>query len=190
MPRALGHGLESPGKAGRPRRPSDQVPSLPGQLVDTSGPREKAQVSRDSWSTPRGLGYSPELPGRAGRPNGPSGKGPSLAGCLVDTAVRPTRARVARDSCSTTWALGPRPESPGTAGQNPRALGPRPESCKTAGRPRGSLGTVPSLPGQLVDPASPRTRARVSRERSSTPGALGPKREAPRTAVQHPGPRA
>ena len=154
MPRALGHGLESPGKAGRHRGPSGQVPSLPGQLVDTSGPREKAQVSRDSWSIPRGLGYSPELPGRAGqnrepstltewlgtagRPHSPSDTSMSHPGQLVDPAGYQTWARVA-------WK---------------------------AGRHRGPSDQVPSHPEQLVDPAGLRALARVTQNCRSTSQAL------------------
>ena len=55
----------------------------------------------------------------------------------------------------------------------PRELGPGPEAPGTAGRQRGNLDICPSSPGQVVDPAVPRTWARVARDRWPTPWAHG-----------------
>ena len=65
-PLDIGHGPESPGTAGRPRRPSDLDPIPLGQLVKTKGPGTKAQVAREGWLTPQALGAGPESPGTSG----------------------------------------------------------------------------------------------------------------------------
>ena len=119
---SLGHKSEMPGTAGRPHRPSDQVPGLPaeligttgtqrrcpnllGELVDTEVSRTHAGVAWDIWKTTRGLGYNSELPGTAGQPRGHSDPKPSRPGEL-STPGSLDQARVARDSCSTPPHLG------------------------------------------------------------------------------------
>ena len=52
-----GYVHESPGTAGRPLRSSDQGPSPLGPLDKTEGPRTRAQVTREVWSTTRALGH-------------------------------------------------------------------------------------------------------------------------------------
>ena len=107
---------ESPGTACLPRRPSDLGLSPPRQLVDTSGPRTRARVPRESLLTLQTLRTGLESPGTAGRHHGPSGSGPSLPRELFDPVGLWTQARFARKSLSNKWALGPRPEWPRTAG--------------------------------------------------------------------------
>ena len=115
---------ESSGTPVRHRGPSGTVRSHPGQLVVTTGPRERARIAQESSSTPRTIGPERDSPGRACRNRN---RGPS------------TRARVPRDSWSTPHALGPGPESPGGAG---RHLGPsvtapsRPGHLVDTARPR------------------------------------------------------
>ena len=58
----IGHGPESPGTAGRPRRPSDLDPIPLGQLVKTKGPGTEAQVAGDIWLTPGASGMVPRCP--------------------------------------------------------------------------------------------------------------------------------
>ena len=57
---------------------------------------------------------------------------------------------------------------------NPRGIGAGRETSETAGQHRGPSDTSPSHPGELIDPAGPRTCSRVARESWSTPQALGP----------------
>ena len=82
-------------------------------LVDTTGPRTRSRVTRESWWTPWSLGHQRELPGRAGRLRGPSDTGQSWLGEIVDPAGYKSREQVLRDSWLT--AQGPRSEreSPG-----------------------------------------------------------------------------
>ena len=65
-PRALGPRAESPGKAAQPHGPSDQVPSLPAELIGTTGTRTGVRISQDSLSTLRALRHVQESPGISG----------------------------------------------------------------------------------------------------------------------------
>ena len=95
-----------------------------------------------------------------------------------------TQARVARDTWSTPWPSDLGRSRPGhlidTVGPQTRALVPG-----TAGRPPGPSDPGPRGPGELADPAGTRTWDHVARDIWSTPRALGPKRESPRTAHGH-----
>ena len=87
-----------PRKAGCHRRPSDKVPSLPGQLVHHAVPPERAGIPRDSGSNPRALGLKHRWPGQLGPHRHRS------------------RAGVYRDSVSIPRDFGPERECPWTAG--------------------------------------------------------------------------
>ena len=163
---------ETPGKAVRHRGPSGTVRSHPGQLVVTTGPRERARIAQESSSAPRTIGperdspgrdvetetaaprRGPECPGTAGRHRMLSDPDPNHPGELGDTLGPRSRPRVAR---ATWWT--------------PRGLGYSPESPGTPGRHRGPSDQGPSHPGQLVDPGGHRAQARVARDSWST---LGP----------------
>ena len=71
-PWSLGPVRESPGRACRPRGPSDRGPSRLGELVNPAGTATRPQVSRDIWSSLQALRHGPESPGRAGGQCGPS----------------------------------------------------------------------------------------------------------------------
>ena len=146
-PRVAWTKRESPEAGVRPRSTTGTVQSHPGKLVDTTGRRAWAQVTRDCWSTPRALGRGPESRRIVGRTRRPSDLSPSCPGHLVDYVGPQTWAGVARNTWSTQWALGPGPEAPGTDGQH-----------------HGPSGTGPSRPGQLVDPAGHQAWARGSRD--------------------------
>ena len=164
-PPAFGPGPESPWTAGRPRGPSDQSTSGPEELVETAGPPSWAGIAWDSWSTPQDFW--------------------SWAG-------------VARDSWSTPRAFGPNREGPGTAARHrghrtlarfaqdtyltPQALRHGPVSPGRPGRTRGLSDQSVMRLGGLVEPAGPRTRARVSRDSCSTRRGLGLECESPGTA--------
>ena len=124
--REHGRGHDSPRTAGRHRRHSDPSTRRPGELVDpagpphpsessleelvhTAGPRTRAQVPQDSWSSPRDLRHGPELSGTAGRRRG----------------LR-TRVRDAQMCWSTPRAFGPWPGTSGTVGRHhgPMDTGP------------------------------------------------------------------
>ena len=131
-PWALGARPESPGTAGRPHRTSSTGPGLPGQLVDrrpqdlgrshlgqlvnTAGPRTRARVVRDSWSTPRDLRHGPEAVGNTGQPREASGTIPSCPGQIVYPTGPRTRDRAAPDTQSKTRFILPESKSPGSAG--------------------------------------------------------------------------
>ena len=66
----------------------------------------------------------------------------------------------------------------------PRSQPHGPNLPGRAGRYRGDWDTGPSRHGELVDPACPRTRARVTRDSWSTLGALGQGTDSPGTAGQ------
>ncbi|RKM63499.1 hypothetical protein C0215_20070, partial [Clostridioides difficile] len=101
-------GAESRGTAGQLPGLSDPGPSCPGQPVAPACPRNRARVTRDSWSTPQAVGAWPKLPGTAIRPRGTSGPGPSRPCNLVNPAGTRTWARFARDS----WSMrDPGPET-------------------------------------------------------------------------------
>ena len=70
----------------------------------------------------------------------------------------------------------------------PRALAPDRGSPGMVVRHRGTSGPGPSRPGQLVDPADPRTRSWVAWDSLSTTHALGPRYILPRSARRHRGP--
>jgi len=92
--RDIGHGPESPGTA-VVRGTSDQEPSRPGELVETTAFRR-----------------GPKSPGTADRPSGPSDQSTSGRGELVDPVSPWPWARVSQESWWTPWALGPGPDSP------------------------------------------------------------------------------
>ena len=155
--------------------------SRPGVLVDTAGPRNRARVTRESWWTPCALGEECESPGRAGRLRGLKEPGASRPGELVDTAGPRIHADVLLECWSSPRDLGHVPELPRTS-VDAAALGPRCELSWTAGQPQGISDPCLSRPGQLVYPAGPRTRVRVSWDSWSSPHALGPGLEPPGTA--------
>ena len=164
-------GLRSQGRSGRARGSLDPGPCRLGDLLDTAGPRTRAQAVQYSWSTPQALGHGPESPGTAGLPAGPrtrarftrdiwstlraSELSPSPLGLGVETAGARTRAQVTLDSFWTPQELVHGPWSPGTAS-----------------RPRGTSDTITCRPGDLVDSAGPWTQARGTRESWSTPREL------------------
>ena len=166
---------KTPGTAGRPHGPSDPIASRPVHLVDPTGLRTRARLSRESWSNLRTLEPDRESLGRAGQHHGPSDLGCGHPGQLVDPAGPHAwaQARVDRDSWMTLLALRHGPEWPGATGQlrghsatgpcrpgqrvDPRALGPKPESPRRAGRHCRPTDTGPSRLGQLVDPAGHQT---------------------------------
>ena len=173
IPRALGPGPESPGAAGKNRRPRTRA-QITWQRCRSADPRTRAQVERDSLSSMKvhGQGRGPSYsPGRAGRQHRPSDPGPCHQGELVDTACPRTRARGTRDYLSTPWAFVPGPESP-----------------RTGGRPSGNSNPDPIRPGQLVNTAVPRNRVRVTRQNWSTPRAFVHGPETPGTAGRPLGP--
>ena len=174
---------ESPGIAGRPRRPSDNGPSQPGELVNTADP----------WN---GL----KCPGTAGQPRGPSGPGPRCPGELVDPVGPWKRAGVAWDRWSTPLALGKGPESSGTDGQHDGPSNPGPSRLGQLVDPAGppawariareswltprALRTELIHLGELVDPAGPRSQARVSWDSWSTRQAIRARPESPGTSAR------
>ena len=89
----------------------------------------------------------------------------------MDPVSPQTRTRVARESWSTRRAFGHWPEMLGTAGRHPGASEPS-----------------ESRAGHLVDTAGPRNWARFTWDSMSTPWALGPECESPRTVGRHHGP--
>ena len=149
-PRAIGLCHKSPRTAGRPHRPSDTSQSHPGLLVELGAKRPKREMPGKAVD-PAGHGPRPKSPGTAGRTRGHSDPGTSRPGQLEDSTDLQTQPRVKQDSWSTPWALRPGPESLG--GATPWALRHGPESSETSGRPCKASGTLPSCPGQLVDPA-------------------------------------
>ena len=110
-------------------------------------------------------------------------------GQWVDPEVPRTRAGDSRESWSNLRALRPGPESSGRAGRpsgpqtcarvtqdswsTPRVFRQWPESRGTAGRHRGPSDPSAIRPGDLVDTASPSTRARVARTPGQTREAVG-----------------
>ena len=209
--RALGNGPELPGMAGRHCRPSDLVLRIPGQLVDTSGPQERARVPRYSWSNPRASGPGPKTPWTTGRTQGPADPSSRHPGKLFDTAGPRAQSQVTRNSWSTPRASDPGLSRPGELVVH----GTHPESPGGAGRTRGhSFSSVscpgfwstprasnpgPSCRGHLVNPVGDRALAQVAQDRRCTsralghepvssgllvdPGALRPKHETPGKAV-------
>ena len=181
IPRTLGHYHESPGTAGRHCEPSDTGQFAwercqhrghsdtglirPGQLVDPAGPRTRARVTQNCWSTPWNLRYEPESPGRAGRPCQPADMIATCLGELVDPAGPRNQSRFAWDNRSTPLGLVHGPVYPGTTGPH-----------------RGPLDTSVIRPGLLVDIEGPRTRTRVAHGRWLTLRALGHGPESPGTA--------
>ena len=120
------------------------------------------------------------MPRRNGLPHGPSDRGPSRHGRLVDNVVHLTRVRVARVSWSRHGTSGSRPRRPGSLVEcGPKDPGPSPPGPRYS---PGSLAPSTRHPGLLVDPAVPRTRPRVPRDSWTSPHALGPGHESPRTA--------
>ena len=164
-PRSFGHGPVSPWSAARPRGSSDPSAIRQGKLVEPASPQTRVRGARDNCATPRAVGLRPEACGTVGPPCGPSDQGPSP-----------------RDSWLAPRYIGYGPKSSGTAGR-PRALRPGPEWPGTPGRPRGPSDPDPSHPGMPVDAAGLQTQARVSRDGWSTPRALGPGLESPRTSA-------
>ena len=103
-----------------------------------------------------------------------------------------------------SWST-PRPSDPNPNSREgcstPRALRQEQGSPRSAGRHRGPSDSISSFPGELVDPAGPRTnlsrprelveavgprtQARVARECWSTSRAIGPQRESLRRGGRH-----
>ena len=132
---------------------------------------------------------------------------------MVDAAGTRTLARVTQDRWSNPRVLEPGRELSGTSGHfmnldmgasrsgswsTPRSHGPWPESPGTAGGPHRTYDQDRCYPGELVDPAVPRTRdestriagryhgsstlARVSQDSWSKKRAIGHGTDSPRTA--------
>ena len=167
-----------PGTAGRPRGPSDPSTSVPGQLVNPTGPRARARVPHDSLSPPQALGTGPESPRTFVRHHGPSDLSVSRQGQMVDTKGLWTRAPVARDSWLTP---GPRKRTRGAHESwfTPPAFGPGPESPWPAGQPRGLSDPSVSVRGQVVDTEGTRTRAQFVRDIRFTQRGIGHGPESP-----------
>ena len=157
-PRALGHGPEWPGTAGRHRGPSHKRQS-PGTAGRPHGPSDPSAIHPGELVEPRALGHRPELPGTEGRHLGPSDQDPSCVGQQADHARSRAWARVTQEGWSTPQALQPDPESPGAAVLTSRALGTGPELRWRACQPRKVSGTGPGHPGQLVDTVGPQKQA-------------------------------
>ena len=170
IPWALGQWCESPGTVGLYCGPTGTGPILPGQLVDTEGPRTRTRVARDRCSTP-----------------GASAPGPSCPGKLVATPGPCSLSRVSWERWSTPQTLGPGTRTPVTAGRprgtwhksrsashpgqvvdpaEPRArsqivwdscsnpdLGQDCESPRKAGRPHRPSDTGLNGQGHLTNPA-------------------------------------
>ena len=168
--RALRPKHEWPGRAARARRPSEPARIQPGELVDTTGPRTRARVTRDSWSTTdawstqRALRPKHEWPVKAGQPRGPSEPARSHPGELVNSAGPWAWARVSQESWWTPWALGPGPDSP-----------------KPSDQPHWHSVTSASRPGLLVHPTGNRTQTWVARDSCSNPHAFRHGPESPGT---------
>ena len=94
---------------------SDQVPNLPGKLVEPGGTQTRARDTRDGWLTPQALDLGRRRPGH-----------------LLETTRPQARTRVARDTWSTPRALGQGPKSLMTAGLPRGELGKKCESPRTA----------------------------------------------------------
>ena len=75
---------KTPGRAGRPRGPSDPIASHPVHLVEPMGLRTQARLSRESLLTLWALEPHRESPGRAGQHHGPLDPGCGHPGQLVD----------------------------------------------------------------------------------------------------------
>ena len=181
--RALGNGPELPGMAGRHCRPSDLVLRIPGQLVDTSGPQERARVPRYSWSNPRASGPGPKTPWTTGRTQGPVDPSARHPGKLFDTAGPRAQSQVTRNSWSTPRASDPGLSRPGELVVH----GTHPESPGGAGRPRGH--SFSSVSGRASgQPRGLRTRARVAGDIWSIPWVIGLWPKSPRTAGAPHGP--
>ena len=149
-----------PGSAGQFHRTSDLGLIRPGQLVNPTGPRTQRESLR-----------------RGGRHRKHSHTGLSRPVQLVARAVYRMRVRglrsdgrprgpsdsipITRESCSTCRALGHEHESPRRAGPH-----------------RGHYESIESLPGELVDPASPRPEPK-------TPGRTGRPRESTDPSTSH-----
>ena len=185
-PWALGPGPKSPGTSGRTRRPSDPVSNHLGKLVDTARTRTQARLVQQSGSKPRSLGPGHESSMKA-----------------FDSMGTTSRARISRDSWSTPRDLGHMGESPlrtgrphGHSDPGPsrpgylvKPTGPRTRARVpgAAVRPCDPLDHGPNCLVQLVDTAGRRTWTRVTRERRSTPWALGPVPESPWKTFLHRG---
>ena len=167
-PWAFGSRPEWPETAGRHRVPSDPTLSHPGKLVNTVGPRARARVTPESYSTLWDIRPENVIPGRAVRNCGPSGMGPKHPREIFNPVGHRTRGRHAREGWSNPWALGRRPEWPGTS-LDPAC------PCTNARVTRVSWSTPQALgpglrrPVQLVDPVDLQTRDPVARESWSTP---------------------
>ena len=128
------------------------------------GPRKQARDIRDCWSMAGAHRPKRETPGKAVRHRGPSGTVRSHPGQLVVTTGPRERARIAQESSSTPRIIGPERDSPGRA-------------CRNRNRGPSTWARVPR--GMLVDSASSRTRARITRGSWATPWALGHGPESP-----------
>ena len=151
-----------------------------GQLVNPAGPGTQPRVARDSWSTPRAFRHGPEALGTTGQPRAASGTVPSCPGEMVYHMGPRTEARVATDAWSTTWYILPGSEWPGSAGHatghRARARGAQDRWSNAGPRIRARV------PRDRGTPRGPWPQARDTRDCWSTPHALGPGHESPRTA--------
>ena len=148
----------------------------------------------------RAVEPEPESPGRGGRHRGPSHQIMSRPGELVEPVGTPNQARVSLGSWSTPPAHRPGPSSPGPAGRpcgtlgmardtrdswlkkRSRAqVGAERELPTRSGQPHLPSDTGLRRPGYLVEPAGHQNRARVIRDRRSTPQELQSGPESPRT---------
>ena len=202
IPRVLGPGRDSSGTAGRNRGPSDPGTSRLGQLVtpwtlpperglvNTAGPRTRARVFLDVWSTPSDLRPMPVSPAKAGRRRRHWNQGLGRPGHLVRPAGLRTWAEYARTAGRPRGPLETGPSRPGDlvdlAGHRtldriaqdiwskPRGHGDGIESSRTDGPSCGPSDMRPSPPEELVHTAGTLTRSRVARECWLTPRGLVP----------------
>ena len=106
----------------------------------------------------------------------------------METAEPRTWVRVARDSWWKPRALGTVQSNPGQL-VNPAGYRVWPESPRRAGQHRGPLDPSAIRLGELVETASPRTRALVALESWSTTQFLGPGPKRPGQLVDPAGTR-
>ena len=186
---AIGHGPESPGRAGGHLRTSDPGPSPLRQLFEHTDPRTRAKVAWEGWSTPQDLDPStssrdssstprsfrpvPETPWTTGGTRWPSRMGPSPPGQLVNHSGPRTWTRVPGTASRARRPSNPGPSHPGQLVD----IAVPPTRARVPWyiwSNRGSSEPSVSCPGGLVHPTGRQTSARVDRDSRSTMLALGP----------------
>ena len=150
-PRTIVPVPELPRTAGRPRGPSEQGRSHPGQLVEPAGPQ--ARITLCNLVNPAGTWTQANRADDCIEPMSGPGRIVQMTGRTRELSVPGPRAL---DSRSTPRSLGSWPWSPGTAGR----------TCGTS-----KLAQI--RPRLLVVPAAPLAQARVARDSCTTPGHSG-----------------